>query len=189
MDWYNWQTSYPAALEAAAKSHKPVMLQFERENCAGCRKTYAHVYPNRDVAAELYKNFIPLKLDIFKERLIRNAQSAVWTPSFYFLDHREKTFFHFEGYVPPQEFRLLLRMALTYYYMPRGRYDEVIRTVEQGMELFSASPRAAALLFRKGIALFLKHKDKLAFVETMEQIRKDYPNSAEALMWPWEEEI
>ncbi len=185
----NWYPTYAEALSTARQKRRPILLQFERENCAGCRKTYSHVYPDPGVSQDINENFIPLKLDIFKERMIRARLNAVWTPSFYFIDYREKTFFSFEGYVPVNEFRVLLRMALSHYYMPRGRYDDVIRLVDDGMALFADSPRAASLLFRKGIALFLKHKDKVAFVETLEQIRHDYPDSPEALMWPWEEDI
>ncbi len=94
VDWSRWHTAYDAAVAAARETHKPILLQFHRDKCAGCKKLYALTYPDPDVAAELYDWFVPLRLDILQNREIRARLAAVWTPSFYVLDWQGKQYFH-----------------------------------------------------------------------------------------------
>jgi hypothetical protein len=65
-----------------------VLLQFKRDPCAGCSKMEALTYLDAQVQAEMERWFTPLHLDIIQNRQERRAYSAVWTPSFYFLDAR-----------------------------------------------------------------------------------------------------
>ena len=81
-----WFTDFDRAAEESKKSRKPILLQFHRDRCSGCRKLYAVTYPDPDVNRELFQWFIPIRLDILKDRKIRVQYSAVWTPSFYFLE-------------------------------------------------------------------------------------------------------
>ena len=69
----DWFTEYDAAMAAAKETHKPILLQFHRDKCAGCKKLYALTYPDAEVAAELYDWFVPLRLDILQNREIRVA--------------------------------------------------------------------------------------------------------------------
>ena len=69
----NWFTEYDAAVAAAKETHKPILLQFHRDKCAGCKKLYALTYPDTEVAAELYDWFVPLRLDILQNREIPRA--------------------------------------------------------------------------------------------------------------------
>lgn len=186
VDWEKWCFSLENAVQEAKRSRKPILLQFHRVKCSGCRKMYAVTYPDRDVSAELYEWFVPLRLDILKEHQIRSKYAAVWTPSFYFLDYREKMYFSFPGYLPPEDFRILMRLGLAAYYIPRGKYKEAINILTDGLEKFANNPRAATLMFWRGMANYLKTYDSQQFREEMMDIREAYPDSPEARMWPWE---
>lgn len=187
VDWSKWFFNYEAACQESKRNRKPVLLQFHRVQCAGCRKMYAVTYPDPEASAELYQWFVPLRLDILKEHHIRSSYSAVWTPSFYFLDYRGKMLYSLPGYLLPEDFRIVMRLGLAAYHISRGKYDAAMTILTDGLEKFASNPRSATLLFWRGMAQYLKNYDSQEFREAMTEIRESYPNSPEARMWPWEE--
>lgn len=180
-----WQTDFEAALQAARSKGKAVLLQFHREECAGCKKLHALTYADVDVQRELLQWFIPLRVDILKNREIRSRYSAYWTPSLFFLDYSGKMIQSFNGYLGAEDFRVLMRLGKAAVDLPRGRYFEVIDLMDEGLALFPSHHRAAAMLFTRGMAEYLLGKEKSAFRGAMEEILDLYPDSPEAHMWPW----
>ncbi len=181
----NWLNDFEQAKEEAVKTRKPILLQFEREKCSGCKKLYALTYPDNTVQAELGEWFVPLQLDILQNRKLRSQLSAIWTPSFYVLDWREKLYFSHDGYLNVEDFRVLLRIAYIHFLLPRGKYQEAIDIVNEAVELFPNNPKAPSLLFLRGKAEYLHGWDKPSFQKTMLEIIENYPESQEARMWPW----
>ena len=182
-----WFDDLDSALAEARAHSKAVLLQFHREECAGCKKMSARTYPDPDVQRELFEWFVPLHLDILKNRTVRSRYSAYWTPSFYFLDYHGKMLQSFNGYLGVEDFRVLLRLGKAAVELPRGRYLPVIDLMDDGLRLFPDNPRAAAMLFTRGMAEYLLGKEKSAFRGAMSEIVEQYPNSPEARMWPWME--
>jgi hypothetical protein len=180
-----WRDDLQAALAEARRQDKTVLLQFHREQCAGCSKMTARTYVDESVQADVERWFIPVELDILKDRAARRQYSAYWTPSFYFLDRSGSALYMFNGYQNADDFRVLLRLGKAAVDMPRGRYLQVIDLMDEGLSLFADHPRAATLLFTSGMAQYLLGKDKSAFRGAMTDILKLYPNSPEARMWPW----
>jgi hypothetical protein len=183
-----WHNDLQMALSNARAQGKSVLLQFRRDPCAGCSKMEAITYQDGVVQAEIERWFVPLHLDIIQNRQERRAYSAVWTPSFYFLDTRGNAVYAFNGYQNVEDFRVLLRLGKAAVDLPRGRYMDVIELMEEGLNLFPDHPRAAALLFTSGMAQYLLGKDKSAFRGAMVDITRLYPDSPEARMWPWMDE-
>ncbi len=188
MDWNGWFFAWQPALNEALKQRKPVLLQFHREPCSGCRKLYAVTYPQSEIKKELHDWFVPLRLDILKDRKERSLLSAVWTPSFYVLDYKGKVYFSLPGFLEPEDFRVVLRLGLAEYLIPRGRYHEAKEILKDGLERFPDNPRAATLLLRVGMIDYLQTFDNKLFRNIMRRIREEYPKSTEARMWPWLEE-
>ena len=188
VDWSRWLTQYDAAVAAAKETHKPILLQFHRDKCAGCKKLDALTYPDAEVAAELYDWFVPLRLDILQNREIRSRYAAVWTPSFYVLDWSGKLHFHLDGYLGSEDFRIILRLGKAAVDTTRGRYEAAMALMEDGLSRFPDNPRAAAMLFRKGMAWYLSTGDRDAFRDPLLDILERYPASPEARMWPWLDE-
>ena len=180
-----WYFEIEPALEAARLQGKGVLLQFHRDECAGCKKMYASTYPDPEVQRELIQWFIPLRQDILKNREIRSKYSAYWTPSFFFLDHHGKMIQSFNGYLGVEDFRVLMRLGKAAIDLPRGRYFEVIDLMEDGLKNFPDNPRAAAMLITRGMAEYLIGREKGSFRGTMTEITEQYPLSLEARMWPW----
>lgn len=180
-----WLTDWQTALENAWKENKGVLLQFHRDECAGCKKMYAQTYPDANVQQEIKDWFIPLRLDIFKDRAIRSKLSAYWTPSFFFLDRKGNPLYHLDGYLNVEDFRVLMRLGKAALDMPKGRYLQIIDLMDNGLALFPDNPKAASMLFTRGMAEYLLGKEKSAFRGTLKEICEQYPNSQEARMWPW----
>lgn len=182
-----WQSDLEIALKLARGEGKGVLLQFHREDCAGCKKLYALTYTDPLVQDEMQRWFVLLRADILKDRAVRSRYSAYWTPSFYFLNGSGNALHSFNGYLNAEDFRVLLRLAKAALDLPRGRYFEVIDLMDEGLALFPDHPRAATMLFTRGMAEYLIGKEKSGFRGAMSEILELYPNSLEARMWPWME--
>jgi thioredoxin-related protein len=184
-----WLNNFERARDEAMKSRKPIVLQFEREGCGGCRKLYEFTYKDDKVDRELNEWFIPLRLDIFRDRELRREYSAYWTPSFYFMDYSGKLLYKFNGYLPPIEFRIMLRLALSEYLIPKGKYDEALSALDSDAEALRHGSIFPKLELQKGIVLYLKHRDNNEFRSIMDDIRRKYPGSLESEMYFWEDGI
>ena len=183
----NWLANLEQAKEESQKSRKPILLQFEMDGCGGCKKLYEETYPDGKVEEEMNEWFVLLKLDLIKDREIRRELSGYWTPSFYFLDHNGKSYYNFNGYLPPDEFRLMLRIGYSESMIPKGKYDEVIKVATKEIDSFEKSALLPKVLVQAGIAKYIKSKDNPAFRKTMKEIHAKYPNSLEAKMYFWDE--
>ncbi len=183
--WSDWYFNMEEAQTVAQKQRKPILLQFHRERCSGCKKMYAVTYPDADVYRELREWFIPLRLDILKDRRERVQLSAVWTPSFYVLDYRGKSYFYVPGYLNVEDFRMILRLGLTEYFIPKGKYEEAKKVLQDGLRLFPNNPRAATLFFRLAMIEYLQTWDNKRFRARMTELKELYPQSPEAQQWPW----
>lgn len=182
-----WNSNLEQALESARSSGRAVLLQFHRDECAGCRKMYAGTYTNPDVQQELFRWFIPVRVDIIHDRAIRSRYSAYWTPSFFFMDHNGKMLYSINGYLNAEDFRIVMRLGKAAVDLPRGRYLQVIALMDDGLKRFHENPRAASMLFTRGMAEYLLGREKSTFRGTMEEILEEFPESSEARMWPWED--
>jgi len=182
----NWLTNFEQAKEESQKTRKPILIQFEMEGCGGCKNLYEVTYPDAKVKEEMNDWFVLLKLDLKKDREIRRELSGYWTPSFYFLDHKGKSYYNFKGYLPPDEFRLMLRIGYSESMIPKGKYNEVIEVAGKEIDSFENSALLPKVLVQKGIAEYIKSKDNMEFRETMKEIQNKYPDSLEAKMYFWE---
>jgi len=182
-----WLTNLQEAKKESLKSRKPIFLQFEMDGCGGRKKLYAETYPNPQVEEEMKKRFVLLKLDLIKDREIRRELAAYWTPSFYFLDHNGKSYFNFNGYLPADEFRIILRLGHAETLIPKGKYLEAIEVMKKNIDQLEVNPLLPKLFAQIGIVKYIKTKDKEIFMKTMADIRDKYPGSIEAQMYFWDE--
>lgn len=184
----NWLTNYEEALEQSIKSRKPILLQFEMDGCGGCKKLYEETYTAPKVIEEMSEWFVLLKLDLIKSREIRKELSAYWTPSLYILDSNGKSVYNFNGYLPENEFRIILRLGYAEAMIPKGKYTEAIEVMSKDIAEFEGNPLLPKLIAQNGIANYIKSKDKTIFMKTMKEIQIKYPQSLEARMYFWDNE-
>lgn len=183
----NWLTDIDKAKEESLKSHKPILLQFEMDGCGGCKKLNVSTYKDEKVIDEMNEWFVHLKLDLIKDREARKTLGAYWTPSFYFLDQNGNSYYHFNGYLPADEFRAMLRLGIAETIMPRGRYDDIIKIIDKDIDELRETSLYPKLLVARETARYIKIKDNSQLRKTLKEIQSTHPNSTEAKMYFWEE--
>ena len=104
------------------------------------------------------------------------------------MDYKGKSYFNFNGYLPPEEFRIILRLGYAETLIPKGGYADAIEFMKKDIEqLGNRNPLMPKLLSQIGIAEYIKTKDKNSFMKIMAHIREKYPESLEAKMYFWDE--
>lgn len=181
-----WLNNLDDAKNASLQEHKPILLQFEMDGCGGCKKLNSTTYIDENLKKEMLDWFILLKLDLIRNRQERKELGAYWTPSVYFLDHNGRSFFHFNGYLPALDFRAMLRIGIAETIMPAGKYDEVIRKTEQGLNDLTDSALYPRLLVQIEKARYIMTKNNTLMKQTLSDIKSNFPNSLEAQMYFWE---
>lgn len=183
----NWLTNHEQAKEESVKTKKLILLQFEMENCGGCKKLKATTYKEQKVIDEMNEWFVPLKLDLIKDREVRKSLGAYWTPSIYFLDQNGNSYYHFNGYLPAVEFRAMMRLGIAETIMPRGRYDDIIKIIEKDLDELDRTSFYPKLLVARETAHYIKAKDNTQLKKTLKEIQQKFPESTEAKMYFWNE--
>jgi thioredoxin-related protein len=182
-----WLTNLEQAKEEAVKTKKLILLQFEMENCGGCKKLKATTYKDQKVVDEINEWFVLLKLDIIKDREVRRNLGAYWTPAIYFLDQNGNSYYHFNGYLPADEFRAMMRLGITETIMPRGRYDDIIKMIDKDIDELADTSLYPKLLVAKETARYIKIKDNSQLKKVLKDIQQKFPESTEAKMYFWDE--
>ncbi len=183
----NWLNNLEQAKKEAAKTKKIILLQFEMENCGGCKKLEATTYKDQKVVDEINEWFVLLKLDIIKDREIRSNLGAYWTPAIYFLDQSGNSSYHFNGFLPAIDFRAMMRLGIAETIMPRGRYDDIIKLINKDIEEFTKCTFYPAMLVIREKARYIKTRDNSLLKKTLKEIQHKYPESSEAKMYFWDE--
>lgn len=182
-----WLANLEQAKEESLKSHKLILLQFEMDGCGGCKKLNSTTYKDQKVIDEISEWFIPLKLDLIKDREVRKLFGAYWTPAIYFLDQNGNSYYHFNGYLPATEFRAMIRLGIAETIMPRGRYDDVIKIIEKDLDELAGTSFYPKLLLARETAIYIKIKDNSQLKKMLKEIQNKYPESTEAKMYFWDE--
>jgi len=182
----NWLTNLEQAKEEAAKTKKLILVQFEMDGCGGCKKLEAKTYKDQKVIDEMNEWFVPLKLDLIKNREVRRSLGAYWTPAIYFLDQNGNSYYHFNGYLPADEFRAMMRLGIAETIMPRGRYDDIINIIDKDLDELADSSFYPKLLVARETARYIKIKDNSQLKKTLKEIQSKYPESTEAKMYFWD---
>lgn len=183
----NWLYNIEQAKEEALKSKKLILLQFEMDGCGGCKKLEATTYKHQTVIEEMSEWFVLLKLDLIKDREIRKMLGAYWTPAMYFLDQNGNSYYHFNGYLPADEFRAFMRLGIAETIMPRGRYDDIIKIIDKDIDDLVNTSLYPKLLVARETARYIKIKDNSQLKKTLKEIQKTHPQSTEAKMYFWDE--
>ena len=183
----NWLTNLEQAKEESLKTKKVILLQFEMDGCGGCKKMNATTYKDQKVIDEMNEWFVLLKLDLIKDREVRKMLGAYWTPAFYFLDHNGSSYYHFNGYLPAKEFRAMLRLGIAETIMPKGRYDDIIRTIDKDIDELTETTLYPKLLVARETARYIKIKDNSHLRKTLKEIQNTHPHSTEAKMYFWDD--
>jgi len=182
-----WLTNLDKAKEESLKSKKTILLQFEMENCGGCKKLAETTFLDNKVVDEMNEWFVLLKLDLIKDKEVRRSLGAYWTPAIYFLDSNGNSYYHFNGYLPANEFRAMLRLGIAETIMPRGKYDDIINIIDKDLDELTKTSFYPKLLAARETARYIKIKDNSQLRKTLKELQSTHSQSTEAKMYFWDE--
>lgn len=99
-----WAASYNAALASAKKEKKNVMVMLSREGCPACDYMDNIVLEDTDVEDAINKGFIPVHVDIHKDKAVASSLGFIGTPTFHFISSSGKKLNRIDGAVKTLEF-------------------------------------------------------------------------------------
>lgn len=108
------QTSMAEALKKAKKENKLIFIDCYFTGCIPCKQMDDNVFPNAVVKAELEKNFVFLKVDIFKDKLgdtLKVQHILNGFPTFLTLNSEGKLISSTAGYKDPGHLMAMFKEA------------------------------------------------------------------------------
>ncbi len=106
----NWQDDLGAALADAARSGKPILINFSSSGCVFCRKMENEVFPQEEVLAELNR-FIPVKVNAWQATHASAKYDVTSVPTYVVTDSSGSIVSKINGYVPATNFVGFLHRA------------------------------------------------------------------------------
>jgi thioredoxin-related protein len=118
-----WQESLDTAVQKAKTEGKLIVIYFFDPSCIECQQLEAVTWIDERVADILNERFIPLRINVVKQRPMFKEHRIVRTPTIALLDMEGREHRRFTGFFTPPEMsaRILLEGAKTAIYLKR--YD------------------------------------------------------------------
>jgi thioredoxin-like negative regulator of GroEL len=98
-----WSEDFAAAREQAAREGLPMFIDFSATWCPACNQMARDVLPAQRVADALH-GFIPVHVDVDKERQVAAAFHVEVLPTFIVTNPAGREVYRFEGYRSVDEF-------------------------------------------------------------------------------------
>jgi len=138
-------------------------------------------YPDRQVAALLNENFIPVQVNFEEVAKLADEYQAIWTPNLNVIDGRRKRVYWVEGWLPPAEFVAMLGVARGHYFMRGKKYPEAAVLFKGVFEQNPRSQFAPEALYYRGVSRFLDGHKVDHLKEDWIMLQRFYPQSAWSL--------
>jgi len=106
----DWPEDLDAARQAAARDHRPLLVQFSTAGCRYCAKMEREVLSRRDVIDQLTA-FELVRLDAWDHEELSARLGVEAVPTFVVLDPQEQALARIEGFHPADEFKEFLHRA------------------------------------------------------------------------------
>lgn len=107
-----WRTNYEAALKEAAKTRKPLMVDFYTDWCGACKMMDAEAYPEAQVI-EMSRSFVMVKVDGDKRPDLVQKFQVTGYPSVFWLDGDGKVLNTMPGYGGVEMMKSEMKTALS----------------------------------------------------------------------------
>jgi thiol:disulfide interchange protein len=98
-----WRTDVAAAVADGAREKKPVLLYFTASWCGPCQRMKGATWSDAEVEAKL-KGYVPVKVDIDRERATAESYQIDAVPTFVVLDAQGNTTKRATSFMPADEF-------------------------------------------------------------------------------------
>ena len=124
---------------------------------------------------------MPLSAHIKEHPAYFHRFDALWTPSVAILDANGDEQFRIEGYLPKDEFRAQLELALARLSFMSKQWAEAERRYTSVLDRFPDSKAAPEALYWKGVSHYKATNDHTILGELPGMFRDKYPDSIWAL--------
>jgi hypothetical protein len=124
---------------------------------------------------------VPLEAHIKEHPAYFHRFGAVWTPTILILDSEGTERLRVEGYLPRDEFRAHLEMALARVAFMHKKWDEAERRYAQVVERYPDSKVAPEAVYWRGVSRYKQTNDHTVLGEVPGQLNEKYPDSVWAL--------
>ncbi|HZZ41513.1 MAG TPA: thioredoxin family protein [Tepidisphaeraceae bacterium] len=104
-----WRGDFEKARAEAAEKHQPVFLYFTAEWCGPCQEMRRTTWADKNVAQELGGKYVPVRLDLDREKELAGKYHVEAIPWFAVLDEEGRVVKMTDGYMESGEFLEWLR--------------------------------------------------------------------------------
>ncbi|MEJ2039181.1 MAG: hypothetical protein P8X55_09635 [Desulfosarcinaceae bacterium] len=137
----------------------------------------AVTYPNPSVAQIVNELYIPVQLDVEKETKRAEQYMVLWTPNINVVDHRERVFFHFEGWISPMEYTAMLLCGRGHYDLHRKQFDQAVASFKRVIDNFPESVYAPQAHYYAAVGHYLSTHEVDRLLAGWERLRQAYPEN------------
>lgn len=138
-------------------------------------------YPDLSVAASINAFFVPVQLNVDKDKDQVHKFRVIWTPNINILDSSENLFYHVEGWLPPSEFSAMLMSAHGQYFLKRKRYAEAKEIFQKVWDKFPRSDFAAEALYYQGVSGYMESHELDELSKAWKLLQRFHPQSTWAV--------
>jgi TolA-binding protein len=124
---------------------------------------------------------VPLEAHIKQHPAYFHRFDALWTPSVIILDQNGKERFRIEGYLPKDEFRAQLELALARVAFMSKHWADAERRYAEVLERYPKSKSAPEALYWKGVSRYKATNDHTVLGELPGMFQEKYPDDEWAL--------
>jgi tetratricopeptide (TPR) repeat protein len=134
-------------------------------------------YPDPAVISAVAERFVPLRLDLFRDRAAVRPLNVIWTPTLLFADRRGTVHYESLNFLPPADFLDLLDIGEACVRQRWGEYDRAITLFAAVTDRNPDAPFAAEALYRRGIAIYLKSRSNREMYAVWQELIDRFPDS------------
>ncbi len=106
-----WQ-SFADGMARGKSENKKVFLHFYAEWCAACKTMEDKTFKDPGVIAALNKDYVPVKVDVDRNRKISEMFKIKVLPDTWFFAGDNEIIGHRPGYIAPEQLKALLKMFM-----------------------------------------------------------------------------
>ena len=106
-----WHTDLLKAHKVAVQTKKPLLLIFGQKSCLYCRKLESVTLTNADVQQMIFREFVPVKLDLERDAKVARILEVDAVPCTIVLTPEADLVGRIVGYVEPGPYQRQLRKA------------------------------------------------------------------------------
>jgi hypothetical protein len=123
------------------------------------------------------ERFVPVRLDLFRDRAVVRQLNAIWTPTHLFADRRGTVHYRSLNFLPPADFLDLLDIGEASVRLRWGEYDRAIELLAAVTQRRPAAPLAPEAIYRRGIATYLKTRSNDEMYAIWQELLARFPGS------------